>query len=213
MIVVNFKTYPLDALALARACEEVAHRSRKKIVVCPQTTDMWIAREVRVSVFAQHVDAVECGQSTGAITAESVKKAGGAGTLLNHSEKRMRIADIDFSIQKCRPLGLTTIVCTNNASVSTALASLNPDYIAIEPPELIGGNVSVTTANPGIVSDTVARIRKIDASMKILCGAGIKNGRDVAKACELGCVGILVASGVTKAKNPRAVLEDLVSGF
>jgi len=213
MIVVNFKTYPIDAPSLARMCEEVAHRSGKKIVVCPQITDLWIAREVRISVFAQHVDAVECGQSTGAITAESVKKAGGAGTLLNHSEKRMRIADIDFSIQKCRLLGLTTIVCANNASVSTALASLNPDYIAIEPPELIGGDMSVTTASPGIVSDTVTRIRKMDGSMKILCGAGIKSGRDVAKACELGCVGVLVASGVTKAKNPRAALEDLLSGL
>lgn len=213
MIVVNFKTYPIDAPSLARMCEEVAHQSGKKIVVCPQITDLWIGHEVRISVFAQHVDAVECGQSTGAITAESVKKAGGAGTLLNHSEKRMRIADIDFSVQKCKLLGLTTIVCAHNASVSTALASLRPDYIAIEPPELIGGDVSVTTANPGIVSDTVARIRKIDTSMKILCGAGIKSGRDVAKACKLGCVGVLVASGVTKAKNPRAVLEDLVSGF
>ena len=213
MIVVNFKTYPVDALALAKICEEVARRSGKKIFVCPQIADLWIAHEVNLPVFAQHVDAVECGQTTGWITVESIKKIGCAGTLLNHSEKRMNLADMDIVIEKCRKLGLSTIVCSNNVSVSAATATLKPDYIAIEPPELIGGEVSVTTANPKIISDTVVEIKRIDYTIKVLCGAGVKKGKDVAKAYALGCEGVLVASGVTKAKNPMAALEDLVSGL
>jgi triosephosphate isomerase len=90
---------------------------------------------------------------------------------------------------------------------------MDPNFVAIEPPELIGGEVSVTTANPKIVSDAVEAIRMISGSVGVLCGAGVKNGRDVAKAMELGTDGVLLASGVVKAKDRRAVLIDLISGL
>lgn len=89
----------------------------------------------------------------------------------------------------------------------------HPDYVAIEPPELIGGNVSVTDANPAVVSGTVTAIRSVAKGIGILTGAGVKNGRDVSKAIALGTDGVLLASGVAKAKNPRAVLLDLASGI
>jgi isopentenyl diphosphate isomerase/L-lactate dehydrogenase-like FMN-dependent dehydrogenase len=45
----------------------------------------------------------------------------------------------------------------------------------------------------------------------------VNDGRDVAKAIELGAAGVLLASGVTKAekdgKDLRAVLRDLLSGY
>ena len=47
--------------------------------------------------------------------------------------------------------------------------------------------------------------------MRILCGAGVKNGNDVAKAIELGASGVLLASGVTKSSNPSKSLHDLLS--
>jgi len=126
---------------------------------------------------------------------------------------RMRIADIDFAVEKCRELGLETIVCSNNLEVSKACSLTNPGYIAVEPPELIGGDVSVTTANPEIVRNTVNAIKNINPNVKVLCGAGVKNGKDVAKALELGAEGVLLASGVVKAKNPKDVLMDLISGI
>ena len=43
--------------------------------------------------------------------------------------------------------------------------------------------------------------------------AGVKNGADVAAALELGASGVLLASGVTKANDPKAVLNDLVSSI
>jgi triosephosphate isomerase len=85
--------------------------------------------------------------------------------------------------------------------------------IAIEPPELIGGDISVTTADPGIVSNTVKAVQSINKTVKILCGAGVKNGKDVAKAIELGADGVLLASGVVKAKNKEEVLRDLAVGI
>jgi triosephosphate isomerase len=71
----------------------------------------------------------------------------------------------------------------------------------------------VTTANPEIVSGAVQRIRAVNPNVGVLCGAGVKSRKDVAKALELGTVGVLLASGVVKAKNPEAALRDLVKGL
>ena len=101
--------------------------------------------------------------------------------------------------------------CAADVAEARALAKLNPTYIAVEPPELIGGDISVTTADPSIVTDTVAAVKAVNPSVRVLCGAGVKNGADVAKAIELGAEGVLLASGVTKATDVQAVLSDLVS--
>ena len=83
--------------------------------------------------------------------------------------------------------------------------------IAVEPPELIGGDISVTTSDPTVVSSSVEVVRKVDSGIDVLCGAGVKTGEDVAAALDLGAAGVLLASGVTKADDPKAVLSDLVS--
>ena len=84
-----------------------------------------------------------------------------------------------------------------------------PDYVAIEPPELIGSGIPVSKADPGIVRNSVAAVT--DPNVKVLCGAGISKGEDVKAALELGTVGVLLASGVVKAKDPKAALRDLVT--
>ena len=91
------------------------------------------------------------------------------------------------------------------------LAEMGPTFIAVEPPELIGGDISVTTADPSIVSDTVAVVKATNSDVRVLCGAGVKNGQDVATAIKLGAEGVLLASGVTKASDVASVLNDLVS--
>jgi len=217
MIVVNFKAYSESVgekgLKLAKICEKVAKESKKEIMVCPQTPDLClISKEVSIPVFSQHADPVEPGSKTGHITLESVKSYI-SGTLINHSEKRMKIADIDYLVKKCRKFVLTSIVCTNNIDVSMACSLLSPDYIAIEPPELIGGDISVTSASPEIVENSVKNIKKINPKVKVLCGAGVKTGEDVKKALELGTEGVLLASGVVKAENPEKILRDLVDGI
>ena len=71
----------------------------------------------------------------------------------------------------------------------------------------------MTTANPDIVKDTVREVNKINPEIKILCGAGIKKGKDVTRALELGVDGVLLASGVVKAKNVKETLLDLIQGL
>ena len=101
--------------------------------------------------------------------------------------------------------------CAADIDEAKALAALVPDFVAVEPPELIGGDVSVTSADPEIVSATAAAVREVSEQVGILCGAGVKTGEDVAMAIKLGTSGVLLASGVTKADDPESALRNLVS--
>ena len=218
VIAINFKGYSQicgeKGLSLAKVCEAVAQETNHSIIIAPQMTDLALTvKTVNIPVFAQHVDNVNPGSCTGSVTPESVAACGASGTLLNHSEHQLKLADIDALAQRARALNLETIVCTNNLPVTKACTTLNPDFVAIEPPELIGGDISVTTADPDIVKNAVAEVKKINQNVQVLCGAGVKTGEDVKTAIELGTQGVLLASGVTKAADPKVVLMDLVSGL
>lgn len=217
VIVVNFKTYPessgAKAIALARVCESVADETGVTIVVAPPMPDLAaVVAAVTIPVFSQHADDLKPGSTTGHVSLENIVASGAKGTLLNHSERRLRISEISSLVGKARRDGLSTVVCTNNLSVTRACASVEPDFVAIEPPELIGGDVSVTAANPEIVGESVRVAKKVSPGVKVLCGAGVKTGEDVAKAIELGTNGVLLASGVVKASDPKRVLLDLAAG-
>ncbi|MGA1822217.1 MAG: triose-phosphate isomerase [Thermoplasmatota archaeon] len=217
-IVVNFKVYPeMDgdgSLNLARICEEVAHETGVNIVVCPPMVELSrIAREISIPVFSQHVDVWKGGACTGRASITGIKAAGAKGTLINHSERRLLLADMEELIRGSRIEGLDTIVCTNNVEVSRAAAAMGPNFVAMEPPELIGGDISVTTADPGIVRRTVDAVDAIDPGVKVLTGAGVKTRDDVEMAIKLGTHGVLLASGVVKAKDPRKVLLSLARGL
>ncbi len=211
VIIVNFKTYlessGQKALQLAKQAEKAAKETGASIVVAPQPADLTkIAEAVEIPVFAQHIDPIKPGSSTGHILAESVKEAGAVGTLINHSERQLRLIDIDSTIALCRERGLISCVCANNPTVSVAVAALHPDITSMEPPELIGSGISVSKAKPEVVTDTVNLVHKVDPSMTILCGAGISTADDIAIALKLGTRGVLVASGIVKAKDPYSVL-------
>jgi len=213
LILVNFKTYMeatgKKALELAKTAEKVSLETEVCIGLAPQFADIAIiAKVVSLPVFAQHVDPVAPGSFTGHILPESVKEAGATGTLINHSERRLKLADIDATITRAREASLISVVCTNNANVSAATASLKPDMIAVEPPELIGTGIPVSKAKPEVVRGTVELVKRINPKVVILCGAGISRGEDVTAALRLGTEGVLVASGIVKAKNPsKALLE------
>ncbi|MCK4735949.1 MAG: tryptophan synthase subunit alpha, partial [Methanophagales archaeon] len=72
---------------------------------------------------------------------------------------------------------------------------------------------AVSKVDPGIVENTVKEVKEVDVESIVLCGAGVTNGEDVRAAIELGADGVLLASGVVKAVDPKAVLLDLVSGL
>jgi len=212
MIIVNFKTYLEStgkrAVELAKQAEKASKETGTSIVVVPQFVDLAkIEETVEIPVFAQHIDPVKPGGYTGHVLAESVKEAGAVGTLINHSERQLKLSDIDAIIALTKEKGLLSCVCANNPSVSAAVAAMKPNITSVEPPELIGSGISVSKAKPEIVTDTVKLVKQIDPKMTILCGAGISTAEDVSIALKLGTRGVLVASGIVKAKDPYNVLR------
>ena len=213
IVIVNFKTYAegtgKKALELSKAAETVSKETGICFAVAPQFVDIpTIIHNVDIPVFAQHIDPINPGSHTGHILPEAIKEAGAVGTLINHSERRLRLADIDAAITRAKELKLITVTCTNNTSVSAAAAALNPDMIAVEPPELIGTGIPVSKAKPEVVTSTVEAVKRINPEVTVLCGAGITNGEDVAAALKLGTEGVLVASGIVKAEDPYKVMTE-----
>jgi triosephosphate isomerase len=193
IILVNFKTYQeatgKKALKLAETAEKASLETEVWIGLAPQLADIApVARLVTLPVFAQHIDSITPGSFTGHILPESVKEAGATGTLINHSERRLRLADIDAAIRRAREVGLVSVVCANNPEVSAAVAALRPDMLAVEPPELIGTGIPVSKAKPEVVSGTVELVKEVNSDVVVLCGAGITHGEDVAAALRLRVV-------------------------
>ena len=215
-ILINLKSYTEgfghSAQKIAQIAELIAHENDVRIGLAPGYMDIHpLHVHYSLPVFAQHVDGVTPGAHTGHIVAEALKAAGATGTLINHSERRLTLADVEAAHRSARNAGLETVICTNNVATSGAAAFFNPDYIAIEPPELIGSGISVSKADPGIIEKSVEAVHSVNAMGKVLTGAGISTGECVRTALDLGTDGVLLASGVVKAKDPEAVLRDLIS--
>lgn len=218
IIVLNVKTYAgaigEKTIEIAKLMDNISEETGANMAISVQSTEIEkCSRLVDIPVFAEHIDPIEAGSHTGWCLPESIKNAGAVGTLINHSEHQLKLSDIDTCIKRAKELGLDHIVCSNNVDTSKAIAAMSPNFIAVEPPELIGGDTSVTTADPDIVKDTVEAVESIDKNVKVLCGAGVKTGEDVAKAIELGAEGVLLASGVVKAEDKEKVIRDLISGL
>ena len=218
VVIVNFKTYRTatgqQAVDLAKACEMASKDTGIDIIVVVQNIDLFrVSEAVSIPVFSEHMDPVEYGAHTGKVLPEAIIANGGVGVVINHSEDPTSFENIKKDIERAKNVGLQTIICAPNAEECKKVTTLNPDYVAMEPPELIGGDVSVSKAQPKLISDTVWLVHEVNNTMPVLCGAGVKNHEDVRIAKELGCEGILVASGVTKAEDPEAAVKDLMRGF
>lgn len=218
VVVVNFKTFREStgkgALRLAKICEEVAKMTGKAVAIAPSMVELaLIAQDSSIPVLAQHVDNLPAGSFTGWTPVETLKATGAQGALINHSERQLELSNVEALVGKCRAFSLVSIVCADNLPIARAMAALGPDFVAVEPPELIGGDVSVTTADPQVIRGTVEEVKRMNPRVKVLCGAGVKTGEDVAKAVALGTEGVLLSTGVVKAADPKAALLDLVGGL
>jgi len=214
MIIVNFKNYESavgeNAIALAKIHELIAIETGAPITIAVNALDLGkVVKIVKIPVFAQHLDAANFGSSTGKIVPQLLKKMGVAGTLLNHSENRV-VEKLPELVAAAKSANLKIVICAENDDEAADFAKkFEPDFVAVEPPELIGGDISVTSANPKIIENSLAKV----SMTPLLVGAGVKNGEDVATAIKLGAKGVLLASGVTKADEPIEVLRDLARGL
>lgn len=214
VIIVNFKLYEQatgdNAVELAKLHEKVARETGASIAVAVNPVDLArVAEAVSIPVFAQHVDPIKFGGHTGHILSELVKESGAYGTLLNHAEYPIGNESIIKSIERCREVGLFTVLCAATPEIAKEFMKFRPDLIAVEPPELIGGDISVSKAGPHIIENAV----RLVGENRVLVGAGIRDPEDVTIALALGAVGVLLASGVTKAKDPYLVLQGLAAGL
>ncbi|MGI0071523.1 MAG: triose-phosphate isomerase [Thermoplasmata archaeon] len=218
LLLLNLKAYPgalgPGAERLARTFETLAKEAGVAVAIAPAMPDLGrIAAAVSIPVLAQHVDAIDAGACTGFVPVEAVEKAGGWGSLVNHSEHPLSAHETGETVRRLHGLGLTAVVCARDARTAGGLAASRPDFLAVEPPELIGGKRSVSTARPEVVSRTVEAVRRVAPATLVLCGAGVHDRRDVARALELGSHGVLVASAVARASDPRAAIGELLLGF
>lgn len=212
IFIINAKAYEQsygpNIITLAKTVEEVARIKGINAVICVPSTELrTVSQAVKIPVYAQHVDACSPGAHTGWLPAEALVAAGAKGVLINHSEHRMG-NDVEEAVKKAKEAGLHVIVCARDATEVKILRNLPADYIAVEPPELIGGDISISTAKPELISASVKHCPD-----KLLVGAGVKNHADVAKGMELGAKGVLLASGVVKATNPRETLMELFTNW
>ncbi|MCK4884191.1 MAG: triosephosphate isomerase [Candidatus Diapherotrites archaeon] len=204
LIVVNLKTYQQGkkTIELAKKIEQVD----PKIIVGAQASDIFeITKKTKLKVYAQHVDPYKPERHTGYIIPEAVKRDKATGTFLNHSEHKIIFPTLKKTIKRCKKVGLKTMVFVANLKQAKKIEKLHPDYLIYEPPELVAGKVSVSKAKPEVIKNFSKKIKT-----KFLVGAGIKNNQDVKVAMKLGAAGVALSSAVTKSKNPKKVLRDLM---
>jgi triosephosphate isomerase len=214
ILVINLKNYDEIysnySIDISKISESVANETSVEIIVCPPNPVLYkVIDSVNIPIYAQHVDDAKIGSSTGSIVPELLKSINCPGSLINHSEKRIPLEEIEKLIMRFRDLELTSLVCAQSIDEVESIAKLKPDIIAIEPPELIGSGRAVSKVNPKIISDSVDTVKSITNEVDVLCGAGIMTGEDVSIALELGSKGILIASGIIKANNWKNIIIEL----
>ena len=218
LILVNFKNYPEafgeNGLRLAKICEKVAKKYKIKIAVAPHILDLKkICSSVKIPVFSQHVDAKEGEKNTGSVLPENLKKIGAKGSLLNHSEKRIKMEEIEKAIKLLRKNKLISICCARNLEEAKKIAKFSPDFLAYEEPSLIASGKAISKVKPQKVKNFVKMLAKINPKIVPLCGAGISSAEDVKLALELGTKGVIIASAIVKSPNPKFLLTEIAKSL
>ena len=217
MFIINCKNYEEIAgekiIKLAKIAEKISKKYKIKIAIAPPHHLIPLITKFGIIVLAQHLDDKKVGSTTGFMIPEIIKKSKIDGSIINHSEHRITESEIKNLVKRLKKLKLKTIVCVKNVSEAKKYAKINPTFIAIEPPELIVTGRAISTEKPQLITNSINAVQSAKNSTKLLCGAGIVSAEDVSRAVELGSNGILVASGVIKAKNWESILSDFSRGL
>jgi len=218
MIFVNYKIFEEGsgerAIALTKILEDVSQETQIKIIPVVQSADIKeVVTATTLEVWTQKVDPVEFGAHTGSIVPEAVLEDGAMGTFLNHSEAKFAsFDDLAKASDRAKEAGLRTLIFAKDIAELKNICSLSPNFVAYEPPELIGStSISVAQARPEIISE--AHEIANAGGIPLIVGAGVHSQDDVRKSLELGAVGVAVATDIVKAEDPRRELLDLTEGF
>ena len=199
---------------MAVAAERAALRSGVEVIVAPPLPAVGlVASRVKIPVFGQSVDLVSGEKTTGGVVPEALKASGASGCILNHSEARIPIGGLRGLVPRLSGLGMKSCVCVETTEEASKFSLLEPDILAVEPPELIGSGVSVSKNRPELVTRSLSAARRSGFAGKVLCGAGIVSGEDVRRAVELGADGVLVASSVVMARDWKSKILEMVESL
>ena len=217
MFVINCKNYEEIAgdkiIKFVKTAEKISKKYKVKIAISPPQHLIGLVANSSITILAQHIDVSKVGSTTGYIIPELLKKSKVKGSLINHSEHRITSKEIGKLVLKLKELKMTSILCVKDIAEVKKYVKLNPDYIAIEPPELIGSGKAVSKEKPELIAKAASIVNNSKNKTKLLCGAGIVSGEDVTKAIELGSKGILVASGIIKAKDWNKVISEFAKAL
>lgn len=201
--------YGEKMLKLAQVIDKTAMKYDLDVIVTPQYTDISLLANntERILVFAQHMDPLPVGRGLGSVLPEAVKAAGAVGVMLNHAEKKLTLDVVEKTIARADEVGLATIVCADTVEELTAIAKLGPNLLVAEPTELIGTG---KTSDSNYVIETIKQVRDINPDIMVLQGAGISNGQDVYNTIKLGAQATGSTSGILKAADPEAMVEEML---
>ncbi len=213
-VIINFKHYRNasgeGSVSLAESLMKADIPENVDLLFAVSTADLSLFHhELRPHVIAQHVDDAGYGAHTGKISIEYLQEHNFNGSLLNHSENRISRNLIEKTVEKANSLGFGITLCVENEHEAELYSKLKPRYIAYEPPELIGGDISVSTSRPEIIEKVVGIADR--QGVEVLVGAGVKRHEDYIKSTELGAKGVLVASGIVRSDDPVASLNSLIN--
>ncbi len=217
MFIINCKNYEEVSgekiIKLVKTAQKVSRKYGVKIAVAPPQHLLSHIASSPIPILAQHVDDAKIGSTTGFVIPELLKKSKVKGSLINHSEHRISSREIEQLVKRLKKLRMISVLCVKNVAEATKYAKLNPNYIAIEPPELIGSGKAVSKEQPELITRAAIAVKSAKNQTKLLCGAGIVSGEDVKQAMILGSKGILVASGIIKAKNWQKIIEEFAKAM
>ena len=216
--IINLKNYleisGQKALGITKDAERVSQSLGTRIMISPpQPLLAWVSKNTNLEIISQHVDPNQVGPTTGFSIPEMVKDSGAIGSLINHSEHPVDIITITEILKRMRSLKLVSVVCTKNFNELRVVGKLEPDYIAIEPPELIGTKRSISTEKPSLISESFQYLKSNGIRSKLICGAGINTPEDVRIALDLGSDGILAASSIVKSNKWYEKIYELANEF
>jgi triosephosphate isomerase len=216
--IINLKNYSEisghKAIQIANDAERVAIELDLRIIVSPpQVLLGLVASKTNLEIIGQHIDFEQVGASTGFVIPEMIKEAGAIGSIINHSEHPIDISIIEKLIERLRQIGMISLVCAKNLEELKRITALQPDFVAIEPPELIGTKRSISSEKPSLIKDAYTHLISNGSKTKLICGAGINTPEDVRVALDLGSNGILAASSIVKADSWYEKIYELAKPF
>ena len=209
---IGFKNYVYGdtLLEYAKAADDAAKKYDIDVMLTTPVVDVRRVAENtdRVINLAAYMDTLRPGRGKADNLPESLKAAGAQGVVVNHCERPMSLPAIAETIRRANELDFLVFACADSIAETKAIAQLGPDIINPEPTELIGGTGA---SDMSYVRQSIQAVKDIDPSILVEQAAGITSGKQVYDFIMAGSEGAGAASGIMKAKDPVAMIYEMVA--